>query len=167
MKKFKILCFVVTALLAFAACSNDGDEITVPRNLDPYEGNSNDEGSTESSGLDASLLPGYWIMVKDGVRQKTGVWFSDGTDPLSYEGAKTVKFFSFSDNKDESAHCLRSCYWFVGENGGIGLRISNEEVTGVTKLTMDKLTIRYYQLIYDREVIEEYERLSEPVKIED
>ena len=48
MKKFKILCFVVTALLAFAACSNDGDEITVPRNLDPYEGNSNDEGSTES-----------------------------------------------------------------------------------------------------------------------
>jgi len=78
MKRILFLCFTCV-LFAFSGCSGDDDE------------------SRASSSLDASLLPGYWIMVKDGVRTNHGVWFSDGTDPQSSEDLKSVTYFYLTD----------------------------------------------------------------------
>ena len=145
MKRILFLCFTCV-LFAFSGCSGDDDE------------------SRASSSLDVSLLPGYWIMVKDGVRTNHGVWFSDGTDPQSSEDLKSVTYFYLTDNKDEPALCLQRSHWYLN-GGGIMLVRDPEVITGISRLTKDRLTIRYHRLTYDDVIIMEYEHLSEPVKI--
>lgn len=145
MKRILFLCFTCV-LFAFSGCSGDDDE------------------SKASSSLDASLLPGYWIMVKDGVRTNHGAWFSDGTDPQSSEDLKSVTYFYLTEKKDEPALCLQRSHWYLN-GGGIMLVSDMEVITEISRLTKDRLTIWEHDLICDVVSTREFERLSEPVKI--
>ena len=150
--KTKRLLFYVPLLLALvlgaAGCSSDDDE---------------------SGKLDASLLPGYWVLVKDGEPQKNGVWFTNELcKGEMWKGvaanAKVVKFWWRMDS-DSVAQTKETTYWKVSENGGISIGAIWESTRSVIKLTKDELVIRETHLIDNGKTDRHYKHLQEGIVI--
>ena len=137
MKKnyFLLGLLVGMILLAFAACSSDSDEQTV---------------------FDASLLPGYWVALRDGKPTNGGVWFSN-ENYSDKGGSKLVKFW-WRENPTDSMRRIETTYWEV-ENGRIHLWLW-EGARTITHLTKDRLVISSYSYIGDETTEEEYQRLE-------
>lgn len=150
MKKVLFVLMALFIATAFISCSDEDEftEVQVPANLD------------------ASLLPGYWILVKDGAKQNFGVWISDQDDILTSAMGKPVKFFQLPNGLDGPALRTETSYWYV--NDGIISIWMWEGGRSIIKLSKDKMTMRTTTLVGEAHSgIQEYERLSEPIEIEE
>ena len=148
MKKV-LLVLIIVATSFFIGCSSDSGSIEpAPRNLD------------------ASLLPGYWIMVKDGVKQNYGYFFSNESLSDTSEGVKTAIYFRLPNGMDAPAECAEKASWFVTEDGIIVISIYGY-VMPIMRLTKDRMTIRTFASHLDDgyEVRRDYERLSGSIEI--
>ncbi|MBO4826417.1 MAG: hypothetical protein J5506_04155 [Prevotella sp.] len=167
MKKFKLFCFVVTALLAFAGCSND-DEGSLSPNIEEKSSPDETVFMNAPENLDASLLPGYWIKVQNGERLRSGIWFSDEEDTAFGYGGKKTALFTLKDSTYVPADAWRHSPWMVRENGVIYINTRFGEV--VTRLTKDTMVIKYMNESCTADHIEyytqEYVRLHEPIEME-
>ena len=139
------------ALFAFVGCSDEDHTRPNP----PHN-------------LDASLLPGYWIMVKDGVKQEYGYWFSDEKLSDSPRDAKTVWYFHLTNGMNAPAKCVEKASWYITEEGVIIINHYGYEMP-IMRLTKDKMTIRVYVSDWDENFERriEYERLADPIEIEE
>ena len=128
---------------------------------------SDDDGTTEvkaPTNLDESLLPGYWIQVKGGSRQDNGVWISDKADIELIAVGTPVRFFKLN-GKEGPAQWLDTGYWYVNE-GALSIWMWDRRIT-IMKLSTNKMTMRTLQLLTDEDTMDEYERLADPIEIED
>jgi hypothetical protein len=150
MKKFMYL-WCVFALFGLVACSDEDDEpvqIKAPTDLD------------------ASLLPGYWLLVKDDTKQNTGIWISDKEDIVASVMGKPVTFFYLPNGLEAPAKRTESSFWVV-KNGVISIWMWEGERT-ILKLSKDRMTMMTTSYIDDASsVIQEYERLADPIVIEE
>jgi hypothetical protein len=85
MKKVLFLFAALFMTCTFTSCSDDDDDYKRMKNLD------------------VSLLPGYWIIVKDGAKTRTGIWFTyEPTDRFDHTEGKLIcseaRYFSISDD---------------------------------------------------------------------
>ena len=115
-----------------------------------FVGCSDDDETTEvkaPTNLDESLLPGYWIRVKGDSRLDNGVWISDKADIKLIAIGIPVRFFEL--NGKEGAGWM----W-------------DRRIT-IMKLSSNRMTMRTRQIVTDEETMDEYERLSDPIEIED
>ena len=118
--------------------------------------------------LDVSLLPGYWIIVKDGARTRTGIWFTyDPTARFDQTGSQLIyrdaRYFSISDDMSTIVSWVNDTLWFITETGGIGMLWSEEGSRGVYRLTKDRLVISTYSAQSDSRTFLEFERIPDPV----
>lgn len=146
----KSILFLSALLLMLAglnSCNSDDDTLD------------NDEQTV----FDASLLPGCWVVVKDGVQQNNGVWFSNESAFDNGE-AKLAKYWWRNDPTD-SLHRSETTNWCTGNDGRIHIWMWEGGRT-VTKLTRDRLTISNWWM--GSEIgINEYQRMdSNPEIIE-
>ena len=150
MKRVLFVLMAVFMAITFISCS-DEDEFTDVQ---------------APSNLDASLLPGYWIMVKGSTKQNVGVWISDKDDIVSSAMGKPVKFFQLPNGLDGPAIRVETTYWFVN-NGVIGIWMWEGGRT-ITKLSNNKMTMMTTTLVGEtHSEVHEYERLSEPIEIKE
>ena len=117
--------------------------------------------------FDASLLPGYWVFVKDGEPTKSGVWFTNELcKGEMWKGvaanAKVVKFWWRMDD-DSIAQTKETTYWEVSENGSISIGTVWESARSVIKLTKDELVIRETHFVDDGKTDRHYKRLQEAI----
>jgi len=141
-----ILLFLLTACLLTACCSDD----------DPLD-------NGEQTVFDASLLPGCWVMVKDGVLQNSGVWFFDEPYFNSSE-YKLAKYWWRKDPSDNLHRC-ETTSWRILDDGRIDIYMWEGQRT-VTKLTRNRLTIASYWLNSPVDIIEYRRMYSYPETIE-
>ena len=117
--------------------------------------------------FDASLLPGYWVLVKDGESTKSGVWFSnelyDGEMWKDVANVKLVKFWRMST--DSIAQTKETTFWEVLENGYISIGPVWESARSVIKLTKDELVIRETHFVDDGKTDRYYKRLQKEIVI--
>lgn len=117
--------------------------------------------------FDASLLPGYWVLVKDGESTKSGVWFSnelyDGEMWKDVANVKLVKFWRMST--DSIAQTKETTFWEVLENGYISIGTVWESARSVIKLTKDELVIRETHFVDDGNTDRYYKRLQKEIVI--
>ena len=113
-----------------------------------------DSGQTE---FDESLLPGCWVVVKDGVQQNNGVWFSN--EP--YSNNKEIKLAKYWWRKDlsDSLHRIETTYWYTGNDGRIYIWMWEGGRT-VINLTRDRMTISNWWMDSDNKGIIEYRRMD-------
>ena len=154
MKKLLYVLMALFIATAFISCSNDDDASST------FIGNNVDDDSNAVKGLNESLLAGYWIQVKDGVRQNAGAWFM-------YEPQNTiVEFFTLPNGMDSPAKLKAMLPWYVKENGVIEIALINEVIRKtIVSLTNDKMAISTYDASTGQRVVDEYERISGPIEI--
>jgi hypothetical protein len=150
MKKVLFLFAALFMTCTFTSCSDDDDDYKRMKNLD------------------VSLLPGYWIIVKDGARTSTGVWFSyEPTDQFDQTEIKLIcrkaRYFSISDDMTTIVNWGHDTLWYVYETGEIGMLWAEEGSRGVYRLTKDKLVISTYSAQFDSRTYVEYERIPDPI----
>ena len=139
MKKYFIF-WMSAFLLMLAGCSSDDDTL--------------DNG--EQTVFDASLLPGCWVVVKDGVQQNNGVWFSN--EPFSNNSEDKLAKYWWRKDPTDNLHRIETTYWSIGNDGRISIWMWEGGRT-VTRLTRDRLTIENWWM--DSEVgIIEYQRMD-------
>ena len=147
MKKY-FFFWMSAFLLMLAGCSSDDDTL--------------DNG--EQTVFDASLLPGYWVVVKDGIQQNIGVWFSN--EPYSNNSEEKLAKYWWRKNPTDNLHRIETTYWSIGNDGRISIWMW-EGGRRVTRLTRDRLTIENWWMIDSEVGIVEYQRMdSNPVIIE-
>ena len=132
-----------------------------------FVGCSDDDETTEvkaPTNLDESLLPGYWIRVKGGSRLDNGVWISDKSDIELIAVGIPVRFFELN-GKEGAGRWLDTGYWYVNE-GALSIWMWDRKIT-IMKLSSNRMTMRTRQIVTDEETMDEYERLSDPIEIED
>lgn len=118
----------------------------------------------ESSAFDESLLPGCWVVVKDGVQQNNGVWFSN--EPAFDDGEKKLAKYWWRKDPTDNLHRYETTYWYKGYDGRIGIWMFEGGRT-VTKLTRDRLTIEDWWMMDSNVGVIEYQRMdSNPEVIE-
>ena len=141
MKKILFFFSMLLAMGLTSACSTDDDTL--------------DNG--EQTVFDASLLHGCWVVVKDGVQQNSGVWFSN--EPyLNNSECKLAKYWWRKDPTD-NLHRIETTYWFTGNDGRISIWMW-EGGRKVTRLTRDRLTIENWWMIDSEVGIVEYQRMN-------
>jgi len=150
MKKVLFLFAALFMTCTFTSCSDDDDDYKRMKNLD------------------VSLLPGYWIIVKDGARTRTGIWFTyEPTARFDQTGSQLIyrdaRYFSISDDMSTIVSWVNDTLWFISETGGIGMLWSEEGSRGVYRLTKDKLVISTYSAQFDSRTYVEYERIPDPI----
>ena len=110
----------------------------------------------EQTVFDASLLPGYWVVVKDGIQQNIGVWFSN--EPYSNNSEEKLAKYWWRKDPTDNLHRIETTYWSIGNDGRISIW-KWEGGRRVTRLTRDRLTIENWWM--DSEVgIIEYQRMD-------
>ena len=123
---------------------------------------SDDDG--EQTVFDASLLPGCWVVVKDGVQQNNGVWFSN--EPAFDGGEDKLAKYWWRKDPTDNLHRAETTYWSTGNDGRISIWMW-EGGRRVTRLTRDRLTIENWWMIDSEVGIVEYQRMdSNPEIIE-
>ena len=153
MKKVLYLLMALFMATAFISCSDDDDTSST------FSGNKGDDDSYVVKGLNESLLSGYWIQVKDGVRQNNGAWF------LNEPQNTIVEFFSLPNGIDSPA-LLKAFYpWYVNTDDVIVIATIEGVKTTVVSLTNDKMSISRYDTNNGQRVVDEYERISGPIEI--
>lgn len=148
MKK-SLLFWMGAVMLMLTGCSSDDDTL--------------DNG--EQTVFDARLLPGCWVVVKDGVQQNEGVWFSN--EPAFDNGENKLAKYWWRKDPTDNLHRYETTYWSTGNNGRISIWMW-EGGRRVTRLTRNRLTIEnwYWWMDSDVEIIE-YQRMdSNPQIIE-
>ena len=150
MKKVLFLFAALLMTCTFTSCSDDDDDYKPMKNLD------------------VSLLPGYWIMVKDGTRTRTGIWFTyEPTDRFDQTGSQLIyrdaRYFKISGDMTTIVNWVDDTLWFISETGGIGMLWHEEGSRAVYRLTKDKLVISTYSAQSDSRTFLEFERIPDPV----
>lgn len=154
MKKVLYLLMALFMVTVFISCSNDDDTFST------FIGNNGDDDNNAVKGLNESLLAGYWIQVKDGVRQNAGAWFM-------YEPQNMiVEFFTLPNGMDSPAKLQAMLPWYVKDDGVIEIALINEVIRKtIVSLTNDKMSISTYDASSGQRVVDEYERISGPIEI--
>ena len=147
MKKILFIFSMLLAMGLTSACSTDDDTL--------------DNG--EQTVFDASLLHGCWVVVKDGVQQNSGVWFSN--EPyLNSSEYKLAKYWWRKDPTD-NLHRIETTYWFTGNDGRISIWMWEGGRT-VRTLSHDELTISNWWMDSGEGIVK-YQRMdSNPEIIE-
>ena len=141
---------VLMTMMGLTGCSDDDDNYKRMKNLD------------------VSLLPGYWIIVKDGAKTRTGIWFTyEPTDRFDQTEGKLIcreaRYFSISDDMSTIVDWGHDTLWYVYETGEIGMLWSEEGSRSVYRLTKDKLVISTYSAQFNSRTFLELERIPDPV----
>lgn len=154
MKKGLYLLMALFMATAFISCSDDDDTSST------FSGNKGDDDSYVVKGLNESLLSGYWIQVKNGVRQNNGAWF------LNEPQNTIVEFFTLPNGMDSPAKLQAMLPWYVKDDGVIEIALINEVIRKtIVSLTNDKMSISTYDSSSGQRVVDEYERITGPIEI--
>ena len=122
-------------MLMLTGCSSSSDDDTL------------DNG--EQTVFDARLLPGCWVVVKDGVQQNEGVWFSN--EPAFDNGENKLAKYWWHKDPTDNLHRYETTYWSTGNNGRISIWMC-EGGRRVTRLTRNRLTIENWYWWMDSDV---------------
>ena len=68
-------------------------------------------------------------------------------------------------SKEGAGRWLDTGYWYVNE-GALSIWMWDRRIT-IMKLSSNRMTMRTRQIVTDEETMDEYERLSDPIEIED
>jgi len=145
-----MVMLVLMTMMGLTGCSDDDDDYKRMKNLD------------------VSLLPGYWILVKDGTRTNTGLWFTyEPTARFDQTGSQLIyrdaRYFKISGDMTTIVNWVDDTLWFISETGGIGMLWHEEGSRAVYRLTKDKLVISTYSAQFNSRTFLELERIPDPI----